>query len=74
MTEIGVGYMRDKVETEEMIEALGTVDQDQVREQVQTRDRIRCFEFREYKHFVRRLPSDTSKQGGRTNPAHVQHG
>ena len=30
MIGIGVGHMRDKAETEEMIEALVTVDQDQV--------------------------------------------
>ena len=36
MIEIGVGHMRDKIETGEMIEALVTVDQDQVWEQVQT--------------------------------------
>ena len=32
MIEIGVGHMTDKIETEEMIEALVTVDQDQVQE------------------------------------------
>ena len=35
MIEIGVGHMRDKIEIEEMIEALVTVDQDQVQEQLQ---------------------------------------
>ena len=33
--EIGVGHMRDKIETEGMIEALVTVDQDQVQGQLQ---------------------------------------
>ena len=35
MIEVGVVYMRDKIETEEMIEALITVGQDQVQEQLQ---------------------------------------
>ena len=35
MIEIGVCNMRDKIETEEMIEVLVTVDQDQVQEQLQ---------------------------------------
>ena len=35
--EIGVGHMKDRIETEEMIEALVTVDQDQVQEQLQIR-------------------------------------
>ena len=30
ITEVGIGHMTDKIETEEMIEALVTVDQDQV--------------------------------------------
>ena len=30
MTEVGIDHMRDKIETEEMIEAFVTVDQDQV--------------------------------------------
>ena len=33
--EIGVGHMRDKIETEEVIEALVKVDQDEVQEQLQ---------------------------------------
>ena len=33
--EIGVGHMRDKIETEEMVEVLVAVDQDQVQEQLQ---------------------------------------
>ena len=32
---IGVGHMKDRTETEGMIEALITVDQDQVQEQLQ---------------------------------------
>ena len=35
MTEIGVGHMREKIETKEMIEALVRVDQYQVGEQIQ---------------------------------------
>ena len=35
MTEVGIDHMRDKIETEEMIETLVTVDWDQVWEQVQ---------------------------------------
>ena len=35
MIGIGVGHMRDKTETEEMIEPLVMVDQDQVKEQLQ---------------------------------------
>ena len=34
MIEIRVGHMRDKTETEEMIEVLVTVDPDQVQEQL----------------------------------------
>ena len=37
MIEIGVGDMRDKIETEEIIEALVTVDQDQFQEHIQIR-------------------------------------
>ena len=33
--EIGAGHMRDKIETEEMLEALVTVDKDHVQEQLQ---------------------------------------
>ena len=32
---MGVGHIRDKIEPEEMVEALVTVDQDQVQEQLQ---------------------------------------
>ena len=35
MIEIGVGHMRDKIETEEMIEELVIADWDQVQEQLQ---------------------------------------
>ena len=35
MIGIGVGNIRDKIETEVVIEALVTIDQDQVREQLQ---------------------------------------
>ena len=35
MIGIGVGHMRDRTETEGMIEALVTVDQDQVQDQLQ---------------------------------------
>ena len=53
MIGIEVGHMRDKIETEGMIEVLVTVDQDQVQEQLKNRDRIRCFECREYNHCAR---------------------
>ena len=35
MTEVGIDHMRSKLETEEIIEVLVTVDQHQVRQQVQ---------------------------------------
>ena len=35
MIEIGVGHMRDRIETKEMIEVSVTVDQDQVQEELQ---------------------------------------
>ena len=35
MIGIGVGHMKDRIETERMIEALVAVDQDQVQEQLQ---------------------------------------
>ena len=54
--EIRVGHMRDKIETEEMIEALVTGDQDQVQEQLPIGIGIRCLEYREDNHFARDCP------------------
>ena len=52
---IGVGHMKDRIETEWMIEVI--VDSNSRSRSgsraVTNRDRIRCFECREYDHFAR---------------------
>ena len=62
MKEIGVGHMIGKTEaiTEGSIEASVIVGLGQVHEQVGIEIRIRCFKCREFDHFDKRLPNDTS--------------
>ena len=59
MKETRVGHMIGKTEviTEGTIEASVIVGQGQVQDQVQNRNRVRCFECREYDHFTRDCPT-----------------
>ena len=53
MIGIGVGHMKDRIETEGIVEALVTVESRSGSRSTTNRDRIRCFECREYDHFTR---------------------
>ena len=65
MIELGIGIGQ---ETEilqgvmEGIEALTAVDPDQVPEQTTNRDKIRCYECREYDHFARDCPNSREER------------
>ena len=56
--------MRDKIETEGMIEKLVTVDQDQFQEQPQIGIGLDVLKCREYNPFHKRLSYNAGKQRG----------
>ena len=63
--EEGVGHLKDRIEVGEMTEVGVTVDLGQGSRVSTNRDRIRCFECREYDHFAWECPIRLARQTGR---------
>ena len=55
--EIGVGHLKDRIEVGEMTEVWVIVGMRSGSRASTNRDRIRCFECREYDHFLRECPT-----------------
>ena len=57
MIGIGVGHIKDRIETERMIEALVTVDQGRVQEQLQIGTESDALNVKKYYHLARDCPT-----------------
>ena len=68
--EIGVGHMKDRIDRRDGRSISNSRSRSGSRAAT-NRDRIRCFECREYYHFARDC---LTKQGRRTDPTDVQYG
>ena len=66
MIGIGVGHTKDRAVIEGTVEVLATVDQD--------RDKIRCFECREYDYFAKECPTRQASREAELIQKDVQYG
>ena len=72
MIELGIGIGQETEILQGVMEGTGALtagDPDQDPEQIQNRDRIRCYECREYDHFARDCPNSREER----DLEHLQH-